>query len=119
MMPIYQGTPVILVLMDVSAAFDTVDHNVLFFRLKDMFGLLDKVLELFRSYQEQCSQRVSVHGVLSDVQFLLSGVPQGSVLWCSQCIPVLLGSLRSDMGLNINCILMTHSCIYHWILTMS
>jgi len=29
---------------------------------------------------EQRSQRVSVHGILSDVQFLLSGVPQGSVL---------------------------------------
>ena len=48
--------------------------------LKDMFGLSGKVLEWFRSYLEQHSQRVSVHGILYDIQFLLSGVPQSSVL---------------------------------------
>ena len=78
MMSIDQGNPVILVLLDLSAAFDTVDHNVLFSRLKDIFGLSGKVLALFKSYLEQRS--VSVHGILSDVQFLLSGVPQGSVI---------------------------------------
>ena len=45
-----------------------------------MFGLPGKVLEWFRSYLEQRSQRMSVHGILSDIQSLLSGVPQGSVL---------------------------------------
>jgi len=79
MMSIDQGKPVILVLLDLSVAFDTVDHNVLFSRLKDMFGLSAKVL-WFRSYLEQRYQRVSVHGILSFVQFLLSGVPQGSDL---------------------------------------
>ena len=33
-----------------------------------------------KSYLEQCCQRVSVHGILSDIQFLLGGVLQGSVL---------------------------------------
>ena len=75
MMSIDQGKPVILVLLGLSAAFDIVDHT--FSRLKDMFGLSGKVLEWFRSYLEQRSQRVSVHGILSDVQFLLSGVPLG------------------------------------------
>ena len=64
MMSIDQGKPIILVLLDPSAAFDTVDHNVLFSRLKDMFGLSGRVLEWFRSYLEQRSQRVSVHGIL-------------------------------------------------------
>ena len=47
----------------------------LFSRLKDIFGLLGKVLELFRSYLEQRYQRVSVHGILSDIQFF--------VIWCT------------------------------------
>jgi len=70
-----QGKPV-FVILDLSGVFYTFDHNALFSRLKDMFGPSGKVLQWFRSY---CSQRVSVHGILSDVQFLLAGVPQGSV----------------------------------------
>jgi len=50
MMSIDQGNPVLLVLLDLSAAFDIVDHNVLFSRLKDMFSLSDKVIESFQSY---------------------------------------------------------------------
>jgi len=48
--------------------------------------------------------------VYHKVQFLL--------LWFSQCIPVLLELLRNNMGSNITSMLMTHSYIYHWILTM-
>jgi len=84
-----------------------------------MFGQSGKVLQWFRPYLEQRSQRV--HGILPDMRFLLSDVPQSSVLGplVSQCIPVLLGSVRSDMWLNITCMLMTHSYIYHWFLTIS
>ena len=70
----------LLVLLELSAAFDTVDHNVHFSRLKDRFCLSSKVLEWFQSYLEQCFQRVSVYGILSDIKVLLSGVPQSSVL---------------------------------------
>ena len=56
MMSIDQGKPVILVLLDPSAAFDTIDHNELFSSLK-----------YIRSYLELRSQRVSVHGILFDV----------------------------------------------------
>jgi len=44
MMSIDQGKPVLLVLLHLSAVFDTVDHNELSTRLKDMFGLSGKVL---------------------------------------------------------------------------
>jgi len=79
MMPTDQGKLVILTLLDLSDAFDTVGHDVFFYRLKDKVGLSGKVLDLFRSYLEQRSQGVSVHGV--------------SVLglWFSQCICILLG----------------------------
>ena len=80
MMAIDQGKPLLLVHLDLSAAFDIVDHNVLFSTLEDLFGLSSKVLQWFRSYLEQRYQTVSVHGILSDVQFLLTGVPYGLVL---------------------------------------
>jgi len=80
MMSIDKGKPVLLVLLDLSAAFDKVDHNLLYSRLKGMFSLSGKVLKWCQPYLEQCSRRVPFHGILSDVQFLLSGVPYGSGL---------------------------------------
>ena len=66
-----------LLLLDMSAAFDTVDHNgVLFSRLKDTFDLSGKVLEQYQSYLEQCPQKVYVDGILSYVLSLLSDVSQ-------------------------------------------
>ena len=55
-------------------------HSVLFSRLKVMSGLSGNVLDWFKSYLGQRTQRVSVHDVLSDPICLLCGVPQGSVL---------------------------------------
>ena len=80
MMSTDRDKPILLVLLDLSVAFDIVDPNVLFSRLEDMFSLSDKVLEWFQSYLEQHSQSVSVHGILSDVQSLLTDHPQSSVL---------------------------------------
>ena len=51
MMSIDRGKPVIPIHLDLSAAVDTVDHNVLFSSLKDMFGQSGKVLEWFISWQ--------------------------------------------------------------------
>ena len=45
MMLIIQGNQVLHVFLDRSDAFDTVDHNVLFSRLKDIFYLPGKVFE--------------------------------------------------------------------------
>ena len=117
-----QGKLVILVLLDLSAAFDTVDHNVPFSRLKDMFCRSGKVLEWFRSYLEQRSQRVSVHGILSDIQFLLSGVPQGSVLgllvFTMYTRPH--GIIAHRYGVRYHLYADDSQLyIYHWILTIS
>ena len=49
-MAIDKGNSAILVLLDLSAAFDTVDHSMLLSRLNTRFGICDKALDWFRSY---------------------------------------------------------------------
>ena len=70
----------LLVLLDLSAAFDTVDHNVLLTRLHSKFGISGTALEWFSSYLSGRSQRVMVQGNLSQSLILDFGVPQGSCL---------------------------------------
>ena len=70
----------LMVLLDLSAAFGTVDHDILLERLHRDVGIRGKVLYSFSSYPSNRSQQVSINGSLSR-QFLLScGVPQGSCL---------------------------------------
>jgi len=72
-----------LLLLDLSAAFDTHDHNILYRRLKLIFGLRGPVLAWFQSYLRGRSQYVyrGMHR-LSSVQ-LVCGVPEGSWPICT------------------------------------
>ena len=71
---------VVLLLLDLSAAFDTVDHGILLQRLSTNFGIKGKALDWFTSYLTDRSQFVQIDVSESDKHSLLCGVPQGSVL---------------------------------------
>ena len=87
-----RGCGVCLVLLDLSAAFDTIDHTILLTFLKEHIGLGGPVLDLFQSYLSGRTQCISIEGVLSELKELLYGVPQGSVLgpleFCIYTIPI-------------------------------
>ena len=69
----------ILVLLDLSAAFDTIDHELLLERLTQC-GISGTALSWFRSYLNERSQKVLLRGASSESSSLKYGVPQGSVL---------------------------------------
>ena len=81
-----------LVFLDLSAAFDTIDHDNLFYILEKYVGIGGSVLLLIRSYSSDRTQRVQIDGILSDFASLLCGVPQGSVLgpmnFCLYLLPL-------------------------------
>lgn len=74
------GDATVLVLLDMSVAFDRVDYTILLERLSARFGVSGTVLSWIRYYLDNRNQVVSVGGVLSDQATLRFGVPQGSVL---------------------------------------
>ncbi len=67
------------VFLDLSKAFDTVDHEILLLKLLHS-GFKHSVVNWFRSYLTHRSQCTCVNGALSDVRQMSSGVPQGSIL---------------------------------------
>ena len=70
----------LLVLLDLSAAFDTIDHGILLERLRSAFGVQDTALSWFASYLSGRSQQVSIDRTLSTKFELECSVPQGSCL---------------------------------------
>ena len=83
----------LLGLLDLSAAFDTVDHGILLKRLKTSFGVDGSALNWIRSFLVDRSQAVAFRGTTSSYTVLHYGVPQGSVLG-----PLLFLLYTADVG---------------------
>ena len=99
-----RGDVGVLVLLDLSAAFDTVDHAILLERLERTFGVSDGALRWLTSYLLDRVQYVRVGADTSSAVTLPSGVPQGSVLG-----PLLFISYVVDLAdLILSCRLQPH-----------
>ena len=70
----------VIALLDLSAAFETIDHEILIQRLKNDFGFNGNVLSWFESYLHDRTQCVKINDLFSEDVTLPYGVPQGSVL---------------------------------------
>lgn len=71
---------VLISLLDLSAAYDTVDHGILLQRLERTFGVTGSALQWFRSYLTTRTMKVCVNGKYSPCVTLDVAVPQGSIL---------------------------------------
>ena len=99
------GKVSLLTLLDLSAAFDTIDHTILLTRLQHTFGISDTALSWFSSYLSDRKQTVLINGIYSQSAHLTCGVPQGSVLG-----PVLFTLYASPLSTIIE----SHSLKHHF-----
>ena len=74
-----KGLYVISLFLDLSKAFDTVNHQILLNKLR-YYGLQQSEYNGFQSYLSNRKQQVHANAVASDTRFIPTGVPQGSIL---------------------------------------
>ena len=98
------GNIYVLVLLDFSSAFGTIDHTILVLRLHTVFGSTDSVLQWFSSYLADRTHYVSLSNHCSSFASEHSGVPQGSFLG-----PMLFTMYATPLSAIID----SHSIIHH------
>ena len=76
---IKKGNSVLGIFIDLSKAFDTIDHKILLAKLEN-YGIRGVALKLIESYLSDRKQLVNILGEISDELLVLFGVPQGSCL---------------------------------------
>uniref|UniRef100_A0A3Q3R4Q7 Reverse transcriptase domain-containing protein n=1 Tax=Monopterus albus TaxID=43700 RepID=A0A3Q3R4Q7_MONAL len=100
-----KGLVSILVLLDLSAAFDTTDHSILLQRLEHVIGIKGTALSWFKSYLSERFQFVHVNDECSTQTEVSHGVPQGSVLgpilFTLYMLP--LGNIIRKHNINFHC----------------
>ena len=88
-----KGSVTALTLLDLSAAFDTIDHTILLDRLNVHYGISALALGWFKSYLSGRTHLVKMGSTLSHPAALQFGVPQGSVLG-----PILFSLYTNPIG---------------------
>ena len=108
------GRATALTLLDLFAAFDTIDHTILLRRLGNWFGVSEKALDWFKLYFTGRSQRIKPGNCLPSRSDLSFGVPRGQflVLCFLLSIPLHLVAWYPDMLLLIISMLMIASCMF-------
>jgi len=91
-----RGEVTLLCLLDLSAAFDTVDHDILLERLQMSFGVHGTVLSWLESFLHGRTQSVSVSGKSSDRLSLTLG----SILFLIYCADVTAIAKRHGLGVH-------------------
>jgi hypothetical protein len=94
LLAIDSGDVAVLAMLDLSAAFDTVDHQILLQRLQISFEINDLALSWFQSYLKDRVQQVRLGTPRSSVGRVLSRIPQGSGTW-TDFVPAVYGGLSS------------------------
>ena len=118
MVHLNQGSRVALLLLDMSAAFGTLDHTTLLNRFNKEFGIRGKPLKWFESYFSERTQSVVIRGVNFEPVPLGQGVPQGSVIGpkAYTMYTKLLGDIIEHHGLQYHIYMQTiyrYICHYH------
>ena len=83
-----KGNRSFFVLLDLSPAFDTIDHDNLFYILEKYVGIGGSAPLLIRSYFCDRTQRVQIEGVMSDIASLLCGSVLGLMKLCLYLLPL-------------------------------
>ncbi len=104
----------LLVLLDLSAVFDTIDHNILLNRLENFVSISGSALAWFKSYLSNHHQFVAVNEEVSYRSQVQYEVPQGSVLgpllFTLYMLP--LGNIIRKHGLTFTVMMMILSSIF-------
>ncbi|XP_072018308.1 uncharacterized protein [Amphiura filiformis] len=77
---LYNQPAVYLVLLDLSAAFDMVEHSVLVHRMANEIGLSGTALDWYKSYFTNRTTKICINGTFSDPHQMYYGLPHGSIV---------------------------------------